>query len=771
MKPRRKVADNSGDSILSILSFRYLPYWPLFVLLGLTFLSLAVVFTKYITPTYVISATLVLKDKVRGVEESETLQSLNLYAGGKIVENEVLVLQSRTLMRDVVTNLHLYAPVFEKGRIKPASAYLTSPVRVEVQNLNKVKEQPEISFEYNEASNTVHVEGRRHPLGQWITFPYGTLRFVKNPEQKRSTDRSLYFSLVDPRKTTVGLLNNLEVGATSKLSSVVNIKYTDEVPERGEDIVNALIDAYTRASIQNNNQLATNTLSFVTERVNLLEQELDSINRRIQNFRSAEGVVDLSEQGRLYLQNVSENDRKASDLDMQLAALSQVEQHVRSGENRTGIIPTTLGINDPVLTDLLQTLNELELQYANLRRTTGENNPIAQAIQGEIQKIRPNVLSIVRNQRQRLQASRNNLNATSGKFNSLIRNIPRKERELLEISRQQAIKNDVYAFLLQRKEEAELSSASTIADSRVVDRAEASVTPVASKRLFILIGALIASLALGILYILIKEGLTSKILFRSALERGTSIPVVAEIVHVKGRKIPNLPLVPMPVFTAQFKQMQAAMGLFSTGEIKQKILVTSSIEKEGKTFVANQLAMSLASAGQTVLVIDFDLLTPDTSALHDLLDQQGFTDYIKGTATLEQVIYRTGYPNLSVLPTGSMPEDSAEFLLHPDVQDLFASLEPRYDFIILDTSPTEQTTDAYLISKYCDISLLVIRQGKTPETQLQKLERDPALEALPNLSIVFNDVKPRGFLSRYYGYGYGYGYENIPAKKKAFVRS
>lgn len=196
----------------------------------------------------------------------------------------------------------------------------------------------------------------------------------------------------------------------------------------------------------NKNQLAANTLAFVDDRLREVASELDSIERRIQRFRSTEGVIDVSEQGRLYLQNVSENEHKAADINVQLAVLDQVESYVRSGRLKTGIIPTSLGIEDPVLAQLLQRLNELELQYSSLRATTGENNPAIKSIENEIAKIRPNILTIVTNQRARLQAGRNNLNSTANRFSSQLKTLPAKERELLEISRQQATKREIFNF-------------------------------------------------------------------------------------------------------------------------------------------------------------------------------------------------------------------------------------------------------------------------------------------------------------------------------------
>ena len=767
MRVKKRPSESSKDSLLDIILFRYLPYWPLFAILSTLFLLLAFVATRYITPAYRVSAKLVINDKAKGTEESETLRSLNVYAGDKIVENEILVLTSRSLVRDVVLGLDLHAPVFEEGGFKPSSAYLTSPILVEVQEPADIVEQEEIGFSYDYEKELVNLGNKEYPLGEWIEFPYATLRFQKNPNQIAPSQEPLYFSLIDPRKVTFAILDNLEVGATSKLSSVINVVFTDVVPERGEDIVNALLRAYMNASVSHNSQLAANTLSFISERLDDVESDLDSINRRVQQFRSSRGVIDLSEQGRLYLQSVAETDRRLSDVNMQLAVLNQVEQFVNSGVAKTGIVPTTLGIQDPVLAELIQTLNELQLRYAGLIATTGVNNPIVETVENEIQEIRPNILDIVLDQRARLQASRNTLSSISDNFNSQINEIPEQERELLEISRQQAIKNDVYAFLLQRKEEAELSAASTIPDGRIVDWAEASFSPVSSKKLLFLIGALIGAFALAIAYIFLKEGLSNRILFRSVIERATSIPVLAEIKHSKWLERVRSGLASDLVLSATFKQLQAALGLFNPGNPKHKILVTSNFENEGKTLVSNQLALSLASAGQKVLLVDLNLYTSESSALHNVQSASGFSDLVTGKSGLEAVIRHTDYEGLYILPAGTKAENPTALLWNERVPHLFKELEQQFDFVVVDSPPIELTTDAYLISKFCDISLLVIRQGHTPGSILQKLEGNIKLEAMPGLGIVFNDVSARGFMSKFYGYGYGYGHESV-AKSRSY---
>jgi capsular exopolysaccharide synthesis family protein len=441
-----------------------------------------------------------------------------------------------------------------------------------------------------------------------------------------------------------------------------------------------------------------------------------------------------------------------------------VERYVNAQDSRTGIVPTTLGIDDPVLSQLLQRLNNLELQLANLRTTTGENNPLLTSIENEIQTIRPNIKSIVDNQQARLAASRNNLISTSNRFEKNIRNIPQQERELLEISRQQAVKRELYSFLLQRREEAALSNQSTIADNRIIDWAEASVASVSSKRILVLAASLIAAFALGILYVIFKEIFNSKILFRSEIEKLTSTPVVAEIIFEKYSSPIIFQNKLNTAVAEQFRQMHVSLGWLNGQDrpaSKQKALITSSMPNEGKTFISVNFAASLALSGKKVLLVDLNLRSPQTTVLFNFGQAKSIKDFLQGTTGVQEIIHKTQYEHLDVIPAGARTNNSLELLVQNKLNDLFKVLEQYYDYIIIDAPPVELATDAYILSQYCDVTLFVIRHQITPKAIVQRMDDNTRLEQIQNLKIIFNGIKGRGIVKKFYGYGYGYGKEKV----------
>ncbi len=770
MKENNTNTVKKESNILSSLLFRFLPYWPLFLLLFAISMTATWVYLRYKTPIYAAYATIVIKDQRKGVEESKILESLNAYTTNKIVENEIEVISSRALAKEVIDSLHLYAPIREEGGARSLSAYSSSPITIEAKDPEHLTEPSKIYFAYDTVIGKVTLANLSYLLDQWVVTPYGILRFSKNTHKVRDAETPLYFSLYPPKIMVGAFLANLEVSPVSKQSTVINLKYKDEDPRRAEDFLNELAAAYNRAAINEKNKLAANTLAFLEDRIKFVQVGLDSIEKKIQQYRSQNRVIDLSTQGRLYLENVGDNDRRVSDISMQLAALDQVEKYVVQKDDKAGIVPSTLGVSDPILSQLLQKLSESELKYQSLKQTTGDNNSVLTSLKSEIDQIRPLILENILNQRQSMLASRGNLSATNNRFSSMLQTLPQKEKELVEISRQQSIKNNAFQFLLQMREETALSYASAVADSRIVDKAQSSVIPVGPQRSLFYLGALVIAFGLGIALIVGKELLSTKILFRSDIENFTKVPIAAEIASVK-HKYELVVNQPKKTFIAeQFRHMRAAIGLYGRTVLKKKLLITSSIAGEGKSFIASNLALSLAISGKKVVLVDADIRSPKTSSIFKLEKEKGMAEYLEGKVKADEIVKEGVTKNLYIIPAGRTSFNATELLLNGNLRELFTYLEGVFDYIIIDTSPVDPVTDAYVLSEYCDKTLFVIRHGYTPKTMIQLLDENNKVKALRSLAIVFNGVRKRGFIKGGYGFGYGYGYEYVYKERQNIRR-
>lgn len=759
MQKNPKKTENTEINFFESIWFGFLPYWPLFALLSILLLTASYFFLRNKKPDYSVVASLVIDDDKNSTPNysNQPFKALDVFEAKQNVDNEVLILQSRTLMKKVVINLHLYAPIIEKGRIAKVQANQYSPILIEVQNPELLTKKINIYFTFDPTRNVVLIEDKLYLLNEWNSFGNATLRFTKNPAVTSLAKKNFYFSLYNPNVVADELLKNLKVNTVNKLSTVVQITYKSEVPEEGAAIVNNLLKEYLNQSLVNSNQLAANTVLFVDDRLRDVERDLDSIEQEIQQYRSAQGIVDLSEQGRLYLQNVAENDRRIADINAQLAVLSQVEQYVTSQSDRPGVVPTALNISDPVLEQLLSQLNELELKQANLRTTTGENNPIVASVQSEIQKIRPSIKSIVNNQRNRLNAIRSNLLTTSNRFGTNIRNIPQQERELLEISRQQAVKRDLYSFLLQRREEAALSNASSIVENRIIDWAEPRTAKVSAKEPIFFLGAIVAAFALGIVYIILREVLSNKILFRSYIESMTVAPVVGEIFFAK--KANKYMTTPDRQVYEQFHRLQASLGLFNNQNQQKRILITSTLPNEGKSFVSKYFAVSLALTDKRVILVDANLQQSDMSTTAGRETEVGLIGYLQGKFNVEAIIQTTDVSMLDRISAGGRTDNSITLLSSERLNELFTFLSQHYEYIVVDTPPIELSTDAFVLNAHSDLMLYIIRHGVTAKKIIRKIDINTGLNQVNDLKIIFNGIKGRGVLKKYFGFGYGYGRE------------
>ncbi|MEN9964044.1 MAG: hypothetical protein RL582_1139, partial [Bacteroidota bacterium] len=761
--PKKRIPVKQEENLFIQLISRYIFYWPLFLALVILLVSSAFVFIRYTTPMYEANATLIIKDEKKGVEASKSMDALNAISTKKIIENEIEVLQSRSIMENVVKNLNLYAPIFQEGKIRNISAYTLSPVTITASHPDSIEPVEKVELMFDEKTKGIYLDGEfTGIIDEWIPTPFGKLKFTLNAYYKKTqSTKPFYFSLVDPKEIAKNMLKGLQASSANKLSSIISLNYKDEVPKRAEDVLNELIKMYDFASVNEKNTLAKSTLQFVDERLQSVAKDLDSIEQTVQRYKAGSGASDISTQGQLYLQNVSTNDQELGKINMQLAVLGQVDAAVNSGiGGSTGLTPATMGIADAGLTQLVNDLNTKELEYERLKKTVAENNPLLVSLKDQINRIKPTIQDNLVTQKRNLETNRSNLLATNSRYNAMLSSIPVKEREILEISRDQNVKSSIYAFLLQKKEESELSYASTLSDSRVINDAQASKFPVSPNKKLILIGAIVFAIVLGIGIITAKEGFTSTVLYRKDLENMTAIPVIGEIAYNDAKESIVIQKGKRSFIAEEFRKIRASLHFLGIGGSKKKILVTSSIPGEGKSFVSANLAISNALTGKKVCLIDIDLHNPGLGKLFGKSKEDiGLSDYLTGKKTKSDIIKAVANcPNLYFVSTGPLQEEASEMLLNGKINELLAILETEFDMIILDTAPTALITDAYILTELCDATLYVVRHKHTPKMLIKRMDESMEINPLHNPALIFNGVKKRGFFKNNYGYGYDYVY-------------
>ncbi len=758
-----EVQQEKEVNMVEQLVSKFLPYWPLLILFMLLSLSAAYVYLRYTTPMYEAAAKIIIKDDRRGSDDSKIMESLNLIASKKSIENEIEVLQSRALMEDVVKKLFLYAPLTQKGKVKKSDAYIISPIVVEARNTDSMVEVEKVDFRYNKIIKQVTLnEKYKYPINEFVNTPYGVLRFTPNKHYSPSSesDKQLSFALINPSSIAAFIIKGLFV-ASANQSAIVDIGFKDAIPQRAVNILNTLIATYDEKSIDEKNVLSRNTLAFINERLALLKRDLDSTEKKIQQYKSGSRATSVGVQGEIFLQSVAENDQKLGEVSNQLAMLNQVEKYVTNKSEEGGIVPSTLGIGDQTLSTLTNKLYNSELEYNKLKQTMGENNPKMIALADEINSIRPSIIENIRSQQSNLNAAKSSLYATNSGYNSMLRSVPQKERQLMDISREQQTKNNLFQFLLQKKEESELSFASTLSNSRVVDKAIAPTEPVSPKKKMIYMMALAAAFGLFAGVIFLKDSFTGKIKYRNEIEKMTSIPIIGEIAFEKT----DSPLViekgTRSFVAEEFRKLRISLSFLGIDATHKKLLFTSSISGEGKSFIAANLAVSLSLTGKKVVLVDLDLNNPSLSKILGVDYGEGVTEFLEGEKSPDEIVNKLiTHDNLYFIAAGSLPENPTELLANGKVQSLIDYLDNNFDVVLIDTSPAVLVTDAYILSGMCDATLYVIRHNYTPKMLVKRIDENNQVNPINNPAIVFNGVKTRGVFKNNYGYGYDYVYGN-----------
>jgi tyrosine-protein kinase Etk/Wzc len=768
-----KFNDAEDEVLIAKMLSKYYPYWPIFLLFIILSAAGSYLYIKYSAPTYKASASIIIKDEKKGNEESKLLESLNMMNSKKIIENEIEVLQSSPIIEMVVKKLHLYAPLYVKGDIIDHTGYLKSPLIVESNDPYMIKDISEkIYFSFNREKNEVWIGNQNvgNP-GKWIKTKYGLIRFKINPRNTNiiADHNKYYFLLKSIHNASENVTENLKISSSNKLSSIINLEYKDKSHKLCEDVLNEMLYSYNELAVSEKNMMAKKTLSFIEDRLNVVGSDLESIEKKIQQYKSTTGAVDIGTQGQLFLENVSTNDQRLSEINYQLSLINQIERQISIQDNISGALPSTIGSVDPTLSQLLNNLVTAELEKEKLRKTVAENNPMLVSVSDQISKIKQNIKISISSQRNSLEASKLNLYETNKNYNALLHKIPSKERELLEISREQSIKSGIYSFLLQKREESKLSYASTISDNRVINRANAMDNPVSPNKMIVLSAAMLFALILPVSFIGARETFSSTVLYRKDIESATTIPIIGEISYTKKNNQQAIEIGKRSLLSEEVRKIRHSLSYIGIDSEHKKILITSGISGEGKSFFAANLAISCSMTGKQVVLIDLDLHNSSLTRIFSGVPNTGISDYLSGLIDEEQIINKVNkYDNLYFIPPGEITEDPSELIENGKINKLFNYLENKFDLIIVDSAPIGLVTDAHVLSPLCDTTIYMVRHTYSPKNLLKRFDQNNEITPLKNPAIIFNGIKNRGFTTNNYGYGYGYNsYYGVNKRKQS----
>ena len=737
--------------------YKYIVYWKWFLLSLILALSCAFVYLKMKTPLFRIQASILLKDQQKGDGNDPMMKTFDIFSSDKIVDNEIEILKSYTLMEKVVKALNLDINYESKIRSRTIELYDQSPVILQLIGETSLTYREKIKVIVSD-NQTVILNGKKYPLNEVITTPDGIFKItlsLKNPEIKE-----VDIVILPLNSTAENLQARINVSPSTKMSTVLDLSIEDPIPQRGEDILNCLIDAYNHAALEDKNKEAANTLAFIENRLKLLAADLANVENNVEGFKSKEGIVDINEEERIFLTNEQQNEVELSQVKIQQSVLNTIEDYVKDRNNTQGTVPATIdglsglntGLNDPTLIDLIKDLTELQKQKENYTRLIKADNPLVLAIDAQILRLKTDILDNIESIKKNLNLTEVQLAERSVQLEDIIKSIPGKERSLIDISREQAIKNNLFNFLLQTKEETEISLASAISDSRTVDPAHSSIGPVEPVHSITYLIFTVIGLSIPFVIIVATDLFNDKIKSRKDIEKNTKTPILGEISwteHEKAFVRDNN----RSVFAEQIRALRTNLSFLSSDKVVQSILFTSTKSEEGKTFISMNLGASLAMAGKKTLFLEFDMRKPKLTLGLNLEETKGLSSYLIGHSELNDIIRPVpGQDNLFIISCGAKPPNPVELLLNGRIDGLFEELRKRFDNIIIDAPPIGIVTDAQILEKQADATLFVLRQNFTPKENIELVDSLYKNAKFKKLNIVFNGIKKGG------SYGYTYGY-------------
>ena len=739
---------------------KYLYHWPYFVIGILVCLGAGFTYLQFAEPEYEIKATLLIQDEKKTNDGQSTLSEIDVSKSPMLVENEIEILKSRKLILQVVNDLSLWINYQKTDNYEASDLYATSPVKFTLltspENINLETLDIILKDKNTFILNNKNGEANEFKFNRTYKNNFGNWKIEPTADISRFAGSAITIGLKNPDAVADVLQRNIAVELLNKLAPAVSLSFDDENQKRGKDILNRLIINYIKSTISEKNRITESTLSFIDKRLDSLSGELNATEKEVEGFRSSRGITDISSQSKVYLENVQTNDRDLNQVNVNLNVVEGIEKYVTSPQNSDNL-PSVLGINDPGLNSLIERLSTLQMQKDKLLATTPEGNPVFDPINRQISSTKTAIKENIRNIKSSLINTKRELQSFNNKFESSIRNIPGQERQLIGIKRQQGIKENLYVYLLEKREELSLSYASTLADARVVDNAYSG--PVKSKKmpvilaLSFLIGLIIPA---GLIYA--KDSVNNRITTRKEIETAVDIPILTELTFVKTDNA--LVVLDRSNFEIgeQFRSLRTNLhflhGAKKTGRVT---LLTSSISGEGKSFAGANLGAALAVSGRRTVILELDLRKPKISGIFNLTARHpGISDYLNGQVKVEDIIQASGAnDNLSVIGCGTIPPNPSELLEQPAMVTLINWLSENYDDIILDTPPVQLVTDGLILSQFADVTLYMIRQGHTFKSLLPSIKSLAKDKHFNNMNILFNGIQKGKFS---YGNDYGSDY-------------
>ena len=764
--------EHSSASLVDIkrIFFRILRNWYIVVLFVGIAVSVAFFKNRYSDRIYLVSTSILIKeqDELSGGKYLYNNPLVNPYRN---FLNELYILQSYPLVQKVIEQQNLPVALEKKGSIKATEVYGQLPIRISIKRngedyINKfefkIENRQQFSLSFDDRKENTVVQ--TFSFGN--EFEYGGLLIkvdVLDQERLLSfTNESYTLVYTNPEAVTHQYVSKLKVGWAEEGASVVDLQITGNTPQKEIDFLNALVSNYQKYDLEKKNLAASKSIEFIETQLKNIRDSLRYFEGQLENFKSKNVVTDLSAEAVRLFEKIEGLESQKVEMDLRESYFNYLTEYLHQSNNLDQIIlPSTVGLNDGILTELISKMISIQMDIKLFQREAV--NPIIVDKQKRVEEIKHDILESIKTLKTTEGIKKNHLLSQINIVEKQLQYLPMAERQLITIKRNYSLLDNLYVFLMQKLAEAGISKASNTSDIIIVNPPRVSggaILPRVSLNYSI---AVLMGILVPLILFLVLEVLNNKIQSREDIEKITNIPFVGGIGHKKQNN--NLVVFEQPksAIAESFRALRSNLNFFTNGKSKKVFMITSSISGEGKTFTTINLATVLAWSGKATCVIGADMRRPKMFKEFNLDNETGLSTYLSGMSSFEETIHPTQITNLWLIGSGPVPPNPSELLLNERMAKLIQLASERFDYIVIDTPPVGLVTDALVLSPFADHSIFLARQNYTPKQMLRTIDDFYKKGTLKNMSILLNDIYKSGpgygYGANYtYGYGYGYSY-------------
>lgn len=781
--PKNASAQNQQDFIrIQDLFYLCLNKWHWFVLSLAVCLGAAVWYLLTTPPVYTRSASILIKDDSKGKSTSgamEDFADFGMFATSTNVNNEMGTLQSPDLMREVVSRLNLNMDYHTDGRFHRQTVYgeqlpvktilVDFPANQAAAFTMQLKDGNVTLFDFKKDEKSI--DGSfTGTLNDTISSPVGKIVIQPDSSYEKEEETLLYVSHVPIQSAVATYSMNLSVSQNDEKSNIITLTFKDVSTQRAEDVLNTLIAVYNENWVKDKNQIAVSTSMFINDRLGVIEGELGNVDNDISSYKSEHLLPDVQVAASMYMAQANEANASIKELNNQAYMARYIRNYLTDETNRFRLLPASSGIENSNISTQISEYNNQLMERNSLVSHSSVKNPLVKEMDASLQALRSALVTSIDNQLVALNAQIKSQQNYSGQVTSQIASNPNQAKYLLSVERQQKVKESLYLYLLQKREENELSQAFTAYNTRIITMPGGSMIPTAPVKKNILLMAFALGLLIPVVVIFMMENMNTVVRGRKDLEHLT-IPFVGEI-PLSFRKKKKFSRQPQEkecvvavkeksrnVINEAFRVVRTNLEFMQDKESESYvIMLTSANPDSGKTFISFNLAASLGIKGKRVLAIDLDLRKGSLSQYAGS-PKKGISDYLAGDVKdIKEIIVRPSEDaRLEIIPVGTIPPNPTELLFSERLNQSIAKLRKEYDYIFIDCPPVEIVADATIISQLVDMTLFIIRAGRLDRSMLPEIERFYTDKKYKNMSLILNGTD--GGSGRYgYKYGYKYGY-------------